>query len=241
MRLSWLSYERRMECFAAGALIFGALSLSHTLGYWPYGVTTNASISNVPTGSAWDLLSKVVPSLIFLGVMALYFFARRSPTVVPSISQEPPPTSPVTDSLIVNAQSVFYSLPTAQKAALKAVYTQPGLSFGDVVARMEAMGFAEPKQIAQALFRTNLVHRTDGGHMYPGPNPVVIAEIERLFGHSSAARNATSRTGPKVTLIDSVLENNRVGIGYRHPDTEISLKGSSVKENRDGGIVDISK
>lgn len=123
-------------------------------------------------------------SLLVVGVVIILMDLRQK--TEGSVEQLQPPNSPMTDALIVDARTVFDGLSPAQKQVVRIVYAHPGLTFADVSSRLESQGFADPKDVVTALFRTNLVHRTDGGKIYPGASPVVALEIEALLAKAFA-------------------------------------------------------
>lgn len=84
-RMSWQvvwaeTRNYRLDLYAFLALLLGALTFSHSLGYWPYGVSSQAPATNstglmaASRGSILDLLG--LPGLPFLLVIVIFYRAR---------------------------------------------------------------------------------------------------------------------------------------------------------------------
>jgi hypothetical protein len=79
--------QHRTELYTLLALVIGALTLSHSLGYWPHGIPAIAPPQSSPATpnptSGWDWLTqdliwRIVSVVSFLTVGVLYYLGRRA-------------------------------------------------------------------------------------------------------------------------------------------------------------------
>ncbi len=84
MRFSW-NTPSRMEFYTVVALALAALGLSHSLGYWPYGIPVQETSKTVSSGESWvnrEDIWRVVFVLTLLAVGYFYYLGRKAGVLV---------------------------------------------------------------------------------------------------------------------------------------------------------------
>ncbi len=85
MRSGWNTPSRRMEFYAVAALAVAVVGLSHSLGYWPFGIAAKEPSETIPNEDSWlnrEDIWRAVFVLALIAVGWLYYIGRKAGRVL---------------------------------------------------------------------------------------------------------------------------------------------------------------